>query len=83
MIELLPLEYTMYFMIGTLFGIALMVLKYAPLRTKLLWIIANFMLYGLFISEISKYFGYILIVIGAILSSIYVAKAIRDLIPNI
>jgi len=83
---MIEIEVTYQFIISIIatYGIlALFVLKYGEVRTKLLFLIFGLITTGLFILKFSKFWGSILTIIGVLLAVPYVAKALRDIIPQI
>lgn len=78
----ITLEFILTYL-ATLGILALFVLKYGAVRTKLLFLIFSFTITGLFLLKFSKFWGTLLTVIGILIATPYFAKGLKDIISNV
>ena len=70
------------FIVMSVIVLALLVLKYGQVTTKLLFIIHSFLTTGLFLLQWHYYVGALLVVFGSLLAGYYTVKAIKDFVSS-
>lgn len=78
----ITLEFILSYL-ATLGILALFVLKYGAVRTKLLFLIFSFTTTGLFLLRFSRFWGSLLTIIGILIAAPYFAKGLKDIISHV